>query len=305
MSAHVKKSIIENLIIIGTNSEASIKKNQAMKLFGDDYQNVLDSNLLVHFKNLMDIEVFDGEYEYTTEIQRKDGKNMYFSVADGWVPVLDEDISLFKVNFERLIRHIMKVLDIADRHEPKVVLEDSIWVLGQHRIDRQNIHIIIVRNIRQNSVLDSLYQYLNDNHKSRDPALIISLDQYIPKHLNIPGQNRLIRLEEAMVIEGDNFDLNTRLLAGKMGGNLSQDGFSSGYRNLVLNGNEYKFTKKQAEAIEFMYNAGAPRHQDEILAEINSSQTKLLQVFRSVGKTNSAWGEVIKSDGKGNYYLDI
>ena len=55
MSARVKKSIIENLIIIGTNSGASIKKNLAMELFGDDFKNVLDSNLLVHFTNLKDI----------------------------------------------------------------------------------------------------------------------------------------------------------------------------------------------------------------------------------------------------------
>ena len=107
-----------------------------------------------------------------------------------------------------------------------------------------------------------------------------------------------------MVIESPDFKINTRMLAGKMGGSVDQDGFGSGYRNLVWNGTKYDFTKKQAEAVEYMHNAGGPRHQDEILAEINSSQDKLLRVFRSRGKRHQAWGEVIKNDGKGNYWLE-
>lgn len=305
MSGRIKKSIIEQLLIIGESSEASVKKKTAREIFGNDLQGVLDVNVLLHFKNLKDIEVVEGEHEFTTEIQRRDGEIMYFSPSDGWVAVLDEDVALYKINFDWLIRQIMNALDIADRHVPKEILDDQIWVLGQHWIERQIVPIVIARNISQSSVLDSLNHYLNKYHRAREPALVISLDRHIPDYLRLPGQNVLVRLEEAMVIEGDNFELNTRLLSEKMGGSLSQDGFSGGFRNLVVNGKKYIFTKKQAEAIEFMHGAGGPRHQDEILAEINSSQKKLLYIFRTKGKTNPAWGEVIKNDGKGNYWLDL
>ena len=306
MSARVKKSIIENLINIGTNSEASIKKNLAMELFGDDFQNALDSNLLVHFKNLMDIEVVDGEYEYIAEIQRRDEKNMYFSPADGWVHVLDEDIALYKVNFDWLIRQIMNALDIAERHEPRLILEDCIWVLGQHRIERQNVHIIIARNIRKNSVLDSLYQYLNNNHEARNPALILSLDRYIPNQLHVPGQSEIVRLEEAMVVENDNFKLNTYLLAAKMGGSVSRHGFSNGYRTLNSNGKTYKFANLQSQALEFMDIENKAIHQTEILAQTTSLEGKRLRaLFKTKGgKVHEAWGEIIKYDNNGNYWLE-
>ena len=99
MSVRINKSIIEILIEIGASSEASIKKKIARQKFADDIQTVLDTNVLVHFKNLKDIEVIDGEHDFTAEIQRRDGKNMYFSPSDGWVAVMDEDIALYKIKF--------------------------------------------------------------------------------------------------------------------------------------------------------------------------------------------------------------
>jgi hypothetical protein len=163
----------------------------------------------------------------------------------------------------------------------------------------------VSRNTADAVVFDALKDYLTDHHASRDPALVLALDRHVPTHIRLPGQSVLVRLEEAMVIESADFKINTRMLAEKMGGSVDRQGFSSGYRNLAWNGKTYRFTKKEAEAMEYMHNAGGPRHQDEILAEINSSQTKLLQVFRSKGKTNPAWNEVIKRDGKGNYWLEL
>ena len=305
MTASLRKPIVEELLKISSDPEASILKRIARDIFRDEFDGLCGCGALVHFKNLMDIAVVDGDSEFTAEIVRRDGKYMYFSPSDGWVGVLDDDIALYKINFGWLIRQVMNALEIPDRCEAKEILEDKIWVLGRHRIEKQNIPIAITRNIIDPGVFDALKDYLNNHHKSRDPALVLALDRHLPTHLSLPGQNVLVRFEEAMVIESPDFKINTRMLAGKMGGSVDQNGFGSGYRNLVWNGTKYDFTKKQAEAVEYMHNAGGPRHQDEILAEINSPQDKLLQVFRSRGKRHPAWGEVIKHDGKGNYWLEL
>ncbi|MEW8437677.1 MAG: hypothetical protein AB2689_05925 [Candidatus Thiodiazotropha taylori] len=305
MTASLRKPIVEELLKISSDPEASIQKRIARDIFRDEFDSLCGCGALVHFKNLMDISVVDDDSEFTVEIVRRDGKYMYFSPSDGWVGVLEEDIALYKINFGWLIRQVMNALEIPDRCEAKEILEDYIWVLGRHRIEKQNIPIAITRNTIDPVVFDALKDYLNNHHKSRDPALVLALDRHLPAHLSLPGQNVLVRFEEAMVIESPDFKINTRMLAGKMGGSVDQDGFGSGYRNLVWNGTKYDFTKKQAEAVEYMHNAGGPRHQDEILAEINSSQDKLLQVFRSRGKRHPAWGEVIKNDGKGNYWLEL
>ncbi len=305
MIGSLRKSIVEELLKICSDREALILKRIARDIFGDDFDGLCDCGALTRSRVLKDIAVVDGDLEDTVEIVRRDGKNMYFSPADGWVGILEEDIALYKVNFGWLVRRVMNALDIPERCEAKVILEDQIWVLGRHRIEKQNTPIAITRNTIDPAVFDALKDFLVNHHKSRDPALVLALDRNLPAHLALPGQNVLVRLEEAMVIESPDLKINTRMLAGKMGGSVNQDGFGSGYRNLVCNGTSYDFTKKQAEAIEYMHNAGGRRHQDEILAEINSSQNKLLQVFRSRGKSHPAWGEIIKNDGKGNYWLEL
>ncbi len=305
MTARLGKPIVEELLKICSDPEASILKRLAREIFREEFDGLCGCDALIHFKNLMDIEVVDGDSEFTVEIVRRDGKYMYFSPSDGWVSVMKEDMALYKINFGWFIRQVMNALEIPDWCEAKEILKDKIWVLGRHRIEKQYIPIVITRNTIDPVVFDALKHYLNNNHNLRDPALVLALDRHLPAHFSLPGQNVLVRCEEAMVIERLDFEINTRMLAGKMGGSVDQDGFGPGYRYLVWNGTEYRFTKKQAEAIEYMRNASGPRHKDEILAEINSSQDRLIRVFKNQGKKHPAWGELIKNDGKGNYWLEM
>ena len=306
MSTPPKKSVVEQLFKIASVSDASIKRKIARKNFGDDYEFLLNESALIHFKNLKDIEVVDGDHSHIAEIERRDGKNMYFSSSDGWVAVLDEDIALYRINFEWLIRQIMRALDVADRHNPRVLLEDRIWLVGKHRIEKQSVHIIITRNIALSSVYEPLTQHLNEQHKGRDPALILTMDNHIPDHFTLSGQNMLVRLEEAMLIESEDFELNLPMLARTMGGSVAKPGFSNGFRTLYSNGKTYNFTKLQSEAMEFMDGQGKPVHQTEILAQTSSQEgDKLRVLFKGKGgKVHEAWDEIIKKDGRGNYWLE-
>ena len=119
----------------------------------------------------------------------------------------------------------------------------------------------------------------------------------------IPAQNRFITLSDAINVNDEVFALNADLLAEKMGASVQQQGFSNGYRNAYINGQEYSFTKKQAEAIEVMDKAGKPMHQSEILAETSSTQERLIGVFRKDGKAHPAWNVVIVGDSSGNFHL--
>lgn len=306
MNKATKRSVIDKLLKVCETSEASIIEKYARTDFGDFFHELTADSALVNFKTLKVVSVPDGHDEFVAEIERRDGKNGYFSSADGWVAVPDEDLTLYKVNFDWLMQAIMAALDIADRYKPKAVLEEYIWALGQHRIETRNTHIIVVRGLRNSTVFQELKAHLEKHHQAKTPALVITLDPLISEHLSLPNQNKLVKLTDAIKWDKDQFEINTALLAGTMRGNRNQEGFSSGFRSLSVNGEQYTFTPKQAEAIEFLYNAGsATRHQDEILAEINSSQRKLLQVFRSGGKPHKAWGVIIKFDGKGNYWLEI
>ena len=304
MTRNLKKSVLEKLLEIGGSPEGATIKRYAKQMLGNDFDHLCESRAIVHVGNRKDITVVEGDTDVTLDVVRQDGKNMYFSPLDGWVGVLEEDIALYKIDFEWLIGQIMQALEIPPRYSVKPIMDDNVWGLGRHRIERQCIAIIIVRNAVQPDVFSALCDYLADNHKARNPALVLSLDRRLPARLQLPAQNVLVRLEEALVIESDYLEINTHMLAGKLGGQISQDGFSGGYRHLVLDGREYKFTPKQAEVIEYLHQAGGPRNQHEILAGVNSKQDRLTQVFRGGGKRHAAWGTVIMKDDRGNYWLD-
>lgn len=306
MTTSPKKSVVQQLYKIASISDASIKRKIARDNFGVDYEFLINESVLIHFKNLKDIEVVDGDQSHIVEIERRDGKNMYFSSSDGWVAVLDEDIALYRINFEWLVRQIMRALEVADRHNPKVLLEDRIWLLGKHRIEKQSIHIIITRNIAESLVYEPLAQHLNEQHRGQEPALILTMDKHIPEHFTLPGQNVLVRLEEAMLIESERFGLNLPMLTRRMGGSVTASGFSNGFRTLHSNGKTYNFSKLQSEAMEFMDGQGKPIHQTEILAQTNSQEgNKLRILFKGKGgEVHEAWNKIIKNDGRGNYWLE-
>lgn len=79
---------------------------------------------------------------------------------------------------------------------------------------------------------------------------------------------------------------------------------SPGFRSCVVGDQEYSFTKKQAEAIECLFVArerGVRKtHKSEIQGELNTSQ-EIGQLFAN----HAAYGELIKYDGAGFYWLDL
>lgn len=301
-SIHIEQ--FKNLLEIAENAEASLVLSVARKIFGINFDMLHKAGVLKYHGNLSSIEVFDSGEQLSLDIQRRDGKNMYFSTADGWVAVADEDISLYQLNLGWIVSTIMSALDIDSRHV-KEIHPNYIWAFGEHRIEKQKINIIVVRNIKKDFVLDILSDYLGSHHPAKSPALVIALDLNVPKHLRLPNQNELIGISDAMRWDKVDFEMNSQLLAQKMGGTIGKHGFSDGYRTLMLNGETYSFSKKQADALQYMHERGSPAHQHEILAHIESSSDRLISIFRSRGKAHCAWGVVIKADGKGNFWLEM
>lgn len=230
---------------------------------------------------------------------------MHFSASDGFVGVLDEDIALYKINFEWLTQVIMSALEMPKRRQATSILTDHIWTLGEHRLVKKRIAIILTRGIHRSIVFGTLRAHLKDNHSARDPALGLSMDRHHPEHLQLPRQNTLVRFREVLVMERERFEINLPLLEVKLGGQVSRDGFSSGYRVLTRNGEEFYFSKRQADVMEYLHKEGGPRHRDEILAAVNNPAKRMVDVFRKGGKPIPAWGTVIKHDNRGYYHLDL
>jgi hypothetical protein len=80
--------------------------------------------------------------------------------------------------------------------------------------------------------------------------------------------------------------------------------FSAGFRLCVYGGQQFRFSDKQALAVEALYEAskeGLPGlHQDELKARVDTNQ-RMAQLF----SRNPAYGTLIKNDRSGFYRLDL
>ena len=291
MTSLIKKSVFEKLLAVSEMSDAVILEKYARKDFGDDFDNLVEATALIYSRELEDILVFDGDYEYTSEIIRRNGKNMYRSSSGTWIEAEANEINLYQVNFDWLVRQILNAFGVRDNFNPKVLLEENIWLCGQQWIEQKKKPIILVRNINNQLAFEHLTRYLKDNHTGRDPALILALNKNVPLYFHIPGYNVLLKIEDAVVIESEYFELNLRAISDKLGVRAMKDGFSPDFRSLRFDGEDYEFTTKESQAIEIMARAGKFLNSHAIMEEISPGmKSRLRDVFKQKGKMNKAWG---------------
>lgn len=266
-------------------------------------EKLIARNALISASHSQDVDIAVGDEDRSYALQRHNGGMAYFSPNSGWVSVGNEDLLVYKVDFGWLLRATMDALGFPANAQPQVVMDEKVWFLGSPWLNKRKIPIIFVRNITKQGVTESLFQFLQDKHAS-DPALVLTSTSHIPAYFQLPGQSRLVKMEDALDLESWTVVFKTSFLAEKMGSSVDQPGFSQGYRNAFVNGVRYEFTSLQAEILEVMDKAGRAMHKTEIMAQTNSQQDNLKNAFRSKGKDHPAWNVVIKNDRKGNYWLE-
>ncbi|MFM7467985.1 MAG: hypothetical protein ACKO37_00570 [Vampirovibrionales bacterium] len=297
------KDIITALCRIVDSPTSSINGQNLTEYFGAIGRSLINMGALKAIAHRSDTESMCDHDGKSVEVVRHDGKNCYFSPTAGWVEVPTEALHLYSFCPNWLISNFKAALGIADHVEARAISENDAWSLGSAWLKHAKHPIILVTQLRKEHVFDAVRAYLTEHHM-RTPALVIALDHQLPPHAQLPSQNRCVTLIDALNRNDKMFSLNIDYLAEMMGASIQQQGFSSGYRAAYINGQEYTFSKTQAEAIEVMDKAGKPMHQSEILAETSSSQERLIGVFRTKGKTHPAWDVVIVGDGRGNYRLE-
>ena len=297
------KDTITALRRIIDSPTSSINGQNLAEYFGAKGRSLIDMGALKAIAHRNDTDSMCDHDGKSVEVVRRNGKNCYFSPTAGWVEVSAEALYLYSFCPNWLISSFKGTLGIADHVGAQVISENEAWSLGSAWLKHAKHPIILVTQLRKEHVFDAVRNYLTEHHM-RTPALLIALDHQLPPHVSLPSQNRCVILTDALNRNDEMFSLNTDYLAEIMGASIRQQGFSSGYRAAYINGQEYTFSKTQAEAIEVMDKAGNPMHQSEILAETSASQERLIGVFRTKGKTHPAWDVVIVGDGSGNYRLE-
>jgi hypothetical protein len=303
--AGVKTDLFKLVCHIADQPSAKITANNLKEQLGHrPYEQLIANKAFVPAPHGQDIAVMVDDEERSYAIHSRSDGLAYFSPHAGWTPVKGDDLLVYQVNFDWLLRVIMDGLKIPANMQPQTILENKVWFLGSAWLGKRKTPVIFARTITKQDSAESLRGYLQDRHAT-DPALILASAASIPAYFRLPGHNRVVLVSDAIDMENKNFAFQMRYLAGKMGCAIDQAGFSQGYRNAFINGVSYNFSLLQAEILEVLDTEKRPMHKTEIISRLTSQRSDPKSAFRSKGKPHPAWNVMIMNDKRGNYWLKI
>ena len=115
--------------------------------------------------------------------------------------------------------------------------------------------------------------------------------------------NKIIPIKHCLAANKKNFNIDKNVLKSAIL-KTSKDGFTTGYRSACFNGEYFRFTKQEADVLEYLYKAGKPVHKDEIMVEVTESSTELKTLFRNPDSKNIRQN-ILQHDKKGYYWLNL
>ncbi len=242
------------------------------------------------------------------DVKFVNGVPSYYIGNGHWKEVDELEIKMYTSVIDWALRNIVSGLGASAEHRYNCILDKFIWSFGNIYLKQHKIPIIIARCITSEAVYQELIEYLN-KYYTKTPALVLFIEQHrIPKFFAFPPNHIFLDINDVLVNELGKIYFNIDFILEKMAKDIQKEGFSNGYRSGYIKDVSYTFTKKEAEVIEYIYNArGKPVHQDEIMAEVspNSKHSSISSIFRSRQGMHPAWDVVIQHDGKGNYWLNL
>ncbi len=306
MPSCLKKLFVATIEIVD-QSIPQITHEALYSLYRDYADQLIKCEALVDAPYLLSVDISYNNLPINVSVEFHEGKYRYFSPDDGgWVEADADDLKVYEASLDWILQRIYVGFGIDPKHKWTFILDQFIWNLGIVRLERIKTPIIIARTITDGNIYRSLEQFLNSQN-SNIPILVLALEK-LPPYYKLSAPHVVISIYNIIVQdESDMLSFDKPLILEKMGKKVRKEGFSDGYRSANIKSKFYTFSKKQAEAVEFIDQfGGKPVHQDEIMAAIspNSSNNKLFFLFRSKKGMHPAWGVIIITDGQGNYWLE-
>jgi hypothetical protein len=267
--------------------------------FGKQGKALLQKGGLQPTDNLRYVSAPQGDDDIEAEVvMLGEGKFGYWGDA-GWVAVDPDDLRQYALDLPWFLRWVANGFQIPKRVNPREVLADHVWLIGDGKFGRQTIPIFFVRHLSSSDALKALRREIRSAYKGK--TTIVLTPAVNDDIAELPRELTVISLPD-VVEEAEFFKINTDRVQSLLGNISAADGFSDGYRTARFDGKDYTFTKKQAAILEDLHAAGKPLHKTEFMSR-HSSQDDPKGVFRSGGKYHPAWDVFIKFDSQGNYWL--
>ena len=264
--------------------------------FADEMSNLVSNGAFV--KDSLDYCVNkNGDVE---DLCFRNNQPGYFDQNDKFVPVSFENFTKYNLKLDWMVKSISNVLGINKDCEE--ILPNLLWRVGFANLDVE-VPIFFARKIKDEETFDKVSKALKRRRSDFEGAILTSRSN-IPSYFSskIAG-NKIISLRNCLSADRKDFYIDKNVLKSAIL-KTKKDGFTTGYRSACFNGEYFRFTKQEADVIEYLHKAGKPVHKDEIMVEVTESSTELKTLFRNPDSRNIRQN-ILQHDSKGYYWLNL
>ena len=240
------------------------------------------------------------------------GRGIYRAYCQdvGFFVVNPEDLRVLELDLAALTALIGRGLGIPPLISGEEVVPRLLYRVGSPRFGPYRTRVYFARCLDRVGYFAQVYSAL-EQHRDHSPVILVSTTPWQRIHRELPARHALVSLSDVAELRGQRLKFSEDAFLTKLRGEdvtFRAGGigyvFSSGFRSAVVGDQKYKFTKKQAEVVEVLFEAfesGLHKmHQDEIMGRVDSSQ-RIGQLFHG----HPAYGTLIVGDSHGYYWLAL
>ena len=247
-----------------------------------------------------------------TWVEEKQGYG-HFDAYVGWVMVDDKDIKLYRLNVSGLMATLQRILGMPGSTQPKEIHEHLLWELGDTRIEGKMCHVYFVcylfgqanqRALRDAMRLATTKHPIVVLHPGNEA---IEGDLELPLGTVMVPVNRIF--DDSAELALDSLALAAMIRVGTPVTSQDEHGdlrFSTDYRLVHWQGEQYRLTKKQAAVFEALGRDGGRVHKSllEAAANTNSDVRQIMRVRKNdKSLPHPLWNTLLYHDGQGFYYF--
>lgn len=238
------------------------------------------------------------------------GGYAYFSPSAGWIKVENERLTRYRVDFDWLIGVLSRQLRIPRTIEPKCLLKDVMWDLGDAWIGKRKATFLLGRRLSTSRTLDEVCDALA-RRVGRPPGVLLTTTRRLARHVRIPGQHQIVTLADCLRGDGTGLRLDLDVIGGVFAGLRPQRTAqlieaNADFRIVRAKGETFVFRgDKQRQVIGYMHERWLDGVERVSIAEMMDDlgfpiETRLRDLF----KKHPAWEKLVKEEG-GSAWFDV
>ena len=249
-----------------------------------------------------------------TWVEEKQGYG-HFDAYVGWVMVDDKDIKLYRLNVPGLMATLQQVLGVPVSIKPKETHENILWDLGDVRIEGKKCHVYFVSYLLGQANQRALRDAMRLATTKHPIVVLHPGNEAIEDDLELPLGTVMVPVNrifnDSVKLALDSLALAAMIREGTGGSVISQGDvntlrFSTDYRLVHWQREQYRLTKKQAAVFEALDREGGRGHKSllEAAANTNSDVRQIMRVRKNdKSLPHPLWNTLLYHDSQGFYYF--